>query len=419
MSPPKKRVCLVSPGHLSTNPRLVKEARALEEAGYAVQIVHGYYLPWGVEQDRAIASPGWTLIPVPFGKKLAPGMRHVRQKLIQALSLQACRIGMRNALTASYAQAPVGRDLITTACSAPPADLYIGHYPTGLAAAARAAALHKAVHAFDAEDFHLGDLPNTPANLTPNAIIHSIEAAYLTSSSYITAASPLIAQAYREIYGVPEPVSLLNVFPKSNAPSAPSASGTAQPGPSVYWFSQTIGPGRGLETVVRAIARASSKPHLYLRGTPAVGFKAEIENLATDLGVQKRIHFVDPSPPDEMERLGSAYDLGIASEIGNTENRSIALTNKIFSYVLSGIPCLATDIKAHHHLNSENPGFLILYKNHDFEDLSKKIDSFLFDSTQLYLARSHAWTLGQTNFNWDNAKAVFLGLVETAMVRGG
>lgn len=411
----KKRVCLVSPGHLSTNPRLVKEARALEEAGYVVQIVHGYYLPWGVEQDRAIASPGWILIPVPFGKKLAPRVHHVRQKLIQALSLQACRIGMRTPLTASYAQAAVGRDLITAACSAPPADLYIGHYPTGLAAAARAAVRHNAPYAFDAEDFHIGDLPNTPENATSNAIIRGIEAAYLMSSSYISAASPLIARAYHETYRVPEPVPLLNVFPKSNAPSTPSAFGTAQPGPSIYWFSQTIGPGRGLETVVQALARAISKPHLYLRGTPAAGFKSEIDNLATDLGVRERIHFIEPAPPDEMERLGATYDLGIAAEIDNTINHSFALANKIFSYIISGIPCIATDILSHIYFENENTGLITLYKKDDYEDLSEKIDYFLLNRQILHSARLKTWTAGQTTLNWDTTKTKFLGLVEAAM----
>ena len=39
MSPKKSRICLVTPGQPSTNPRLVKEADALCEAGYDVQVV--------------------------------------------------------------------------------------------------------------------------------------------------------------------------------------------------------------------------------------------------------------------------------------------------------------------------------------------------------------------------------------------
>ena len=36
-----KRLCLVSPGHPASNPRLVKEAAALHGAGYDVTVVCG------------------------------------------------------------------------------------------------------------------------------------------------------------------------------------------------------------------------------------------------------------------------------------------------------------------------------------------------------------------------------------------
>ena len=49
---------------------------------------------------------------------------------------------------------------LTAAAKRVPADLYIAHYPAALPAAAIAARRHGALYAFDAEDFHLGDLPD-------------------------------------------------------------------------------------------------------------------------------------------------------------------------------------------------------------------------------------------------------------------
>ena len=54
-----------------------------------------------------------------------------------------------------------------------------------------------------------------------------------------------------------------------------------------------------------------------------------------------------------MVRLASQYDLGLAAEIGETPNRNISLTNKLFTYLLAGVPILASDIDAHTQLASE------------------------------------------------------------------
>ena len=37
----RRSVCIVSPGHLASNPRVVKEADALHGAGYRVTVIAG------------------------------------------------------------------------------------------------------------------------------------------------------------------------------------------------------------------------------------------------------------------------------------------------------------------------------------------------------------------------------------------
>src|SRR5690606_31756702 len=121
-------------------------------------------------------------------------------------------------------------------------------------------------------------------------------------------------------YGIRRPTVILNVFPLSHAPPGPTPAGTATPGPSIYWFSQTIGPDRGLECAVRAIGLARTKPHLYLRGRPAAGFAEGLTKLAAEFGVADRLHLLPPASPHEMEQLASAYDVGFVGETGHTRN---------------------------------------------------------------------------------------------------
>src|SRR5262249_52977590 len=140
---------------------------------------------------------------------------------------------------------------------------------------------------------------------------------------------------------------VLNVFPCAQAPSRLTPSGTTLPGPSLYWFSQTIGSDRGLECAVVAISRARAKPHLYLRGSPAEGFLDQLRAIAIAAGVADRVHILPPALPSEMGHLAQHYDLGFSGEPGHTPNNRIALGNKIFTYLLAGLPVIMSAIPAH------------------------------------------------------------------------
>ena len=75
----------------------------------------------------------------------------------------------------------------------------------------------------------------------------------LRDAAFLTTSSEAIAAAYREQYGV-RPSVVHNTFP---LPAQLPDFTRADPGTlRLYWFSQTIGPGRGLEDAVAALGRA-------------------------------------------------------------------------------------------------------------------------------------------------------------------
>ena len=281
--PARLRLCLITPGHLSTDPRLAKEADATSAAGYSVQVLACDYLGWARSADREFRARPWRLAPtVQFGP-LAPFAMRLKQGIRRRMAREFEKWGMLSDGLVNAAWHPAGPEL-ARAASEIEADLYIAHYPAALPAAAHAARRNGGRYAFDAEDFHLGDVPEEPHFDQVRRLTRAIEARYLPGAAYMTAASPDIADAYVEAYGVERPTVLLNVFPRAEALSAPTPRGEAQPGRSVYWFSQTIGPDRGLECALQAIAQARSRPHLYLRGHCAAGYQARLDDLARSLG---------------------------------------------------------------------------------------------------------------------------------------
>lgn len=402
------RICIITPGQLGSNPRVVKEADVLCGAGHVVTVVCTRVAAFVEPRDQAVISAAhFTVRRLSFDRPTAWRFARLRQMAARAL----CRMGLARKCgdVALHAMVPK----LQRAGQAIAADLYIAHYPAALPAAARAAKRHGALFAFDAEDFHLGDLPDLPEHRFEKELIRRIESRYLPAAAFITAASPMIAEAYAATYDVAQPVTVLNVFPRTNGPARPSASGTQRPSPTLYWFSQVIGPGRGLETALRALPLARTSFHLHLRGTLAVGYAHTLRELADALGVTDRLHLHQPIAPDALERDAVRFDLGYAGDLAETVNRSIALTNKLFSYLTSGLPVLVSDIPAHRELAPQLGQAGELFVSGDPTSLAAAIDRCLANPEALAARRRHAWSLGQNQFAWELEAAKIVNLVQS------
>jgi hypothetical protein len=404
------RICLLTPGHLATNPRLVKEADALSAAGYDVRVICAHYIDWGIRHDAAFSGRPWSIAArVPFGP-LAPRGIRIKQVIRQRAACAVLAFGLGTETIREAAWHPAAPD-ITSAALAVKADLYVAHYPAALPAAAKAAAQFGSRYAFDAEDFHLGDLPDLPEHEPERQRLRAIEARYLPGAAYVSAAAPGIADAYAATYPIDRPTVILNVFPIANAPPAPTSRGTAEPGPSLYWFSQTIGPDRGLETAVTAIGLAKSQPHLYLRGRPVPGFIEHLKSLASNLDVVNRIHILPIEAAERMERLAAGYDVGLVAETVHSRNRAICLTNKLFSFLLAGLPPMISATPGQKTFAASCGLADLVYEIGDAEMLAQLLDETLGDPLRLAKLRATCFALGQDRFNWERESHVLFDRV--------
>ena len=86
---------------------------------------------------------------------------------------------------------------------------------------------------------------------------------------------------------------------------------------------------------------------------------------------------------------------------GTPPNRRIALTNKLFTYLLAGIPVVMSEIPAHRDIAPAMGDAARLYPVDDPAGLAAALDTLLGDPASLASARNAAWRLGQERFNWD------------------
>lgn len=405
-----KRIVIVTPGQLGSNPRVVKEAVALQQAGFDVEVIATQVANFVEDRDQSIlAKVPFRVTRIDFGSRRT----RVPERIFQAVARLLHRWTQRQR-PAEFALSGMTRRLVQAAC-ARPADLYIAHYVAALPAVVRAAKQNGGRYAFDAEDFHLGDLPDRPAYANEKLLIRQIEAASLPGAAYVSAAAPMIAEAYCRTYRIAKPATILNVFPRGHAPPGPSPRGTRTPGPTLYWFSQTIGADRGLELAIEALSVAQSKPYLVLRGTPTHGYEATLLQIANRFGVGNRLHILPPIAPDQLELEGAHFDVGYVGETGETRNRKIALTNKLFSYLTSGLPVIASDVPAHRDIAPHFGDTLTLFQTGNVEALATALDHYLLHPERLKTAREKAWQLGQTTFAWEEEAPRLVACVEGAL----
>lgn len=392
------KICLVGPGHLGSNPRLVKEADTLIDAGYLVHVIYGELHEPAMERDKSILSHArWTHEKVSL---LDLPRRGLLQRIRCRISKVLFRLGVRIPAVVIRAHHVLGPEIISSA-SRQSADLYIGHCLAALPAVVAAAKRTGARVCFDAEDFHSGECPETGKSALFNAIAQIIEREFLPECDYVTAASPLIAEAYKATYGI-SVVPILNVFPLSESVDQVSA----PVDPTFYWFSQTIGPGRGLEAVIDILSQLHKPVSLDLRGECSDVYKAQLFSRAA--GSRLSLKILPPEMPNKMVHCCSGYTAGLALELTSPRNRDLCLTNKAFTYLLAGVPVIFSHTLAQDRLAQELAEAAIQIDLNNIESSAKILSGWLSDDRAQPRSRSAAFDLGRTRYNWDIEKQLFL-----------
>lgn len=398
-----EHILLITTTLLSANPRLLKEAWALAGQGYRVTVVYCYTKRWAFEADREI------LTQAPFKAILVGGTPHqnplcwyfgrFRRKVCSWFPLlPPCRRRM-------HAQA---YDEMLAAAVRLDAELYIAHNPGALAVAATAAKKRQAPFAFDAEDFHRGESIIAGRNRN----IKSLEDRYLPKASYISAASTLIAHEYAQLFPEKKVVAINNVFCRATQPAFRTHDSTDAL--KLFWFSQTVGRDRGIQDAIQAM---NLLPELNLELTILGYCKEEIKSFF--LGQRKadkhRLNFIAPVQPDAIFRLASGHDIGLALEPAFSKNNDIALSNKIFTYLLSGNVILASETAMQKKFMENYPGIGRTHPIGDIDMLASNLKFFYLNRPALNEARKSAWKLAHEKLNWEEEKKTLLETIQDVL----
>ena len=403
------RVCLVGAAHPCHNPRLIREADALAESGHQVRVVtpcHSASL--AAKDQRLMSRRKWRLQQVDF--RPVGIFDRWRAFLIRGRrrAVNRCRswLGIRGLGWAELAYTLALPELKRLA-AAEPADWFIAHTQAALPVAAWAARRQNAKLGFDCEDL-LWYSPGDPVE-----IVRAIETAYLPQCEYVSAPSQAIGKKLEEAYGVTSLV-LLNVFPCTLAANMQSPVARSwRPKVKLHWFSQVIGPGRGIEDAVAALQWLDKDVELHLRGFCSEDYRVQLNDLAFDFGVSSRLFCYPQVDHDDLIEAMADYDIGLALERPENSNSGLTISNKLFSYLLAGLPVIATETPGHLEALAAIPQASATYPAGDARALAKRIERWSSNPQALREAQQCAWESARETYCWEQESLKFLKIFES------
>jgi glycosyltransferase involved in cell wall biosynthesis len=163
------------------------------------------------------------------------------------------------------------------------------------------------------------------------------------------------------------------------------------------------------------MARMKTRARLELRGAWAPGYESTLSGVARQAGVADRLRVHQQALPDDMVALAAQHHLGLSVELADTRNHALCLGNKIFTYLLAGVPVLLSDTPAQCELANQLGKAAAVVSLADPPAIAYLLDEWLGDPRLLESARRTARAIADTRFNWDVEKRAFLASVKEVL----
>lgn len=402
-----RRILILTAAHLCRNPRVVKEATTLGAAGHDVTVMTASVLPRFGQADHELARG------LPFKRALLDYTANTGRARF-AYFLQRGATWMARRLCSGFG-------LETAQCLGPasallrrarqfPSDLVIAHTEIPLWAAERLMRDGRRV-AVDMEDWYSEDLLPADRRYRPVKLLRRAERFALRHAAYVSAPSASMAAALHQACGGTPPLVLRNSFPLQPHPRGERPAGAV---PRFIWFSQTVGPGRGLEFFLDAWALSAAPGEVTLLGDAPADYR---QQLLARLPAPRRagLHFIPAVTPPELPGKLTEFDLGLALEPHEPPNKELTASNKLYQYLNAGLGVIATGTAGQREVMRAAPGCGLLVPSGDTVRFAAQLDGVLANPARLRAMQTAARAAAEREFCWEREAPRLLEAVARAL----
>jgi len=397
MSRDAPSILILSSGPACRNPRPLKEACALQAAGCSVTLMARAFNTANQRVDEQLAHEGG------FRRHFIPEDSRLSSRGVIWLARRLAAFGI------CRIQALGQHRRLLEAAMRHPADLTIVHTEIPFGIGLRLLRLGRRVAA-DIEDWHSEDLLPSARRHRPLNLLRHLERSLIHQAAYCTTTSEVLSSALHERYGGPAAAVITNSFPLQPTPELSLRQGP----PSLFWYSQTIGPGRGLEPFMEAWAGDSHDTRLVLLGDPVSGYPDRLRSLLPP-SKRQRLEFHGLVTPGELPGLIARHDVGLALEESTPESRRLTITNKILQYLNAGLAVLASDTEGQKEVFARNSRIGALVRLHSAASIRSGLRDLLRSRETLRECQTQARSLALGHYNWEQEAQRLHALVSQAL----
>ncbi len=181
-----------------------------------------------------------------------------------------------------------------------------------------------------------------------------VEAYLIRRSDCVITVNDSLARMLADTYKVKPPTVVMN------APNLQKASVASQYVPlrhalgirddhRILLYSGSITFNRGLENLIEALVYLP-QCFLVLMGYSNDTYKNKLKTIAVEKGVASRLTFFGPVPSDQVTLYAGSADLGVAAIENVCLSYYYCAPNKLFEYLLAGLPVIASDFPEMSHI---------------------------------------------------------------------
>lgn len=174
----------------------------------------------------------------------------------------------------------------------------------------------------------------------------------------------------------------------------------------LFWFSQTIGPGRGIEEFIHLLKFFRKELSLNLLGDIAADYEILLRSIMPS---QHTIVFHALVDERDLPRKIADFDIGLALELTNPPSRDYTITNKFFQYLQAGLPVIATETAGQKEIIDQQKIGIMFPQNPASGDMERLI-AWVNDIESIRLARRGV-KMAALYYSWERESAKLLNLV--------
>ncbi len=403
------KILILIGGHLATAPRPLKEATALQSSGAKVMVRGIWWDPQLADEDVSLARQGSFDFAPAVDVNRGIGIR-VRQRLARE---GFTRFGMVTPRTFGIGAPELLREARRIG-----ADLTMVHSEAGLWVGQKLMAERRRV-GVDFEDWFSHDLAESDRKGRPVAALQALERTMLRQAQCCLTTTRVLAEALAADARTSRVPSVVpNCFPAAEREAALTGARDSRAGGAVsfHWFSQTIGPGRGLETLAQSLPLLRGKWQLNLRGS--LHGHSEWFEATFPPSIRSRIQILEIVPNADLLARTMSHDVGLALEEPYCASKDLTAANKLFEYMRAGLAVIATRTRGQEEVLRTIPDVGVLIDPEDPNELARAMQAMIDDPKLVQARRERAAAAAESTWSWERHAPTLINSISAAVESG-